>query len=326
MSERVLILGGAGFIGSKLSQKLIKKGLSVAIMDTFTQYSNPLEVNYSEAIKYRSNLIQGAKIYISDATVIHDLKRVCEEFNPSRIVHLAALTRADINDTNMTNALNRSMLPILNIMELYRDKAQKLKRFLYVSSSYVYGNFQYSPCDELHPKEPTSTYGGVKYSCEILTSAWGKRFSIPYTIIRPIAAYGPSDLNGKLSMQNIKRAIDSGELYIMGEMDEVSDYTFVDDLADGLILALFSKRAVNETFNLSSGQGVTISEILNIYNRKGFHVVPILAPKLRSRPKRGYLSIKKAKTILGYDPKMSLSDGLDECIEYIRKHKISMEK
>lgn len=325
MSERILILGGAGFIGSKLTQKLLQNGHSVAIMDTFSQYSSPLEVNYSEAIKYRKKLIDGAKIYIADATISYDLERVCKEFCPNRIVHLAALTRADINDANMTTALARSAQPILGIMEIYKDSPDKLKRFLYVSSSYVYGNFKYSPCDEEHPKEPTSTYGGVKYACEVLTGAWARRYSIPYTIVRPIAAFGPSDLNGKLSMQNIKRAIDSKELYLMGELDELSDYTFVDDLAEGMMAALFSDNAINDVFNLSSGKGVPVSELLNLYNSKGFPVKPVLAEKLKSRPKRGFLSITKAHEAFGYVPKTSLSQGLDKCIDYIQKHTVKID-
>ena len=325
MSEKVLILGGAGFIGSKVTQKLLQKGHSVAIMDTFSQYSNPLEVCFFFFLKYRKKLIEEAKIYISDASIAYDLERVCKDFCPDRIVHLAALTRADINDDNMTAALTKSAQPILGIMEIYKDKPEKLKRFLYVSSSYVYGNFKYSPCDEEHPKEPTSTYGGVKYACEILTGAWARRYSIPYTIVRPIAAFGPSDLNGKLSMKNIKRAIDSEELYLMGELDELSDYTFVDDLAEGMIAALFSDNAINDVFNLSSGQGVPVSELLNLYNIKGYAVKPVLAKKLKSRPKRGFLSIKKAHEAFGYAPKTSLSQGLDMCIEYIQKHNVNID-
>ncbi len=324
--EKVLIIGGAGFIGSKLCEVLVSAGHKVAIIDNFIQYSDPLEVNYSTSLEYRKKMFNKVKIYRADATVAFDLQKCLDDFKPDRIVHLAALTRADINDDNMLGALNRSTLPILTVMEYYRNKPNKIKRFLYVSSSYVYGNFEYSPCDENHPKNPTSTYGGVKYACEVLTSAWGKRYDIPYTIIRPIAAYGPSDLNGKLSMQNIKRVIEKKELYIMGSLDELSDYTFVDDLAEGMKLALFSDKAVGETFNLSSGKGLKVSELIEHFNNLGYEVKPVMAPVLKSRPKRGYLDISKAKKVLNYNPKTSIEEGLSKCIEYINTHKITIKE
>lgn len=322
MEERVLIIGGAGFIGSKICAELIKRNINVAVFDNFTQYSDPLYVNYSEVLSYRKQLIQGANVYSGDATVIFDLMKVIREYKPTRIIHLAAVTRADINDDNILNAVQKSIGTLLNVIELYRDNLSGLKRLMYVSSSYVYGDFLYSPCDENHIKEPTSTYGGVKYSCEILTSSWCKRFSIPYTIIRPIAAYGPGDLNGKLSMQNIKKALDNLELYVMGELDELSDYTYVDDLANGMITALFADNAEGEVFNLSSGKGTSVADVLEVFKEKGYDVKAILAPKLKSRPRRGFLAINKAKEYLLYNPKTSFKEGLSNCIEYIENNNI----
>ena len=321
---KVLIIGGAGFIGSNLCHKLINEGHEVAILDNFIQYSDPLEVNYSTSLEYRKKLLSGSKIYRIDATVVYDMIKCLEEFEPDRIIQLAALTRADINDDNITGAMEKSMLPIMHVIEHYRNCPEKLKRFMYVSSSYVYGNFEYSPCDEEHIKKPTSTYGGVKYSCEILTGSWCRRFNIPFTIIRPIATYGPSDLNGKLSMQNIKRVIDNKELYIMSTLNELSDYTYIDDLVEGLSVALFSEKSIDETFNLSSGKGLKVSELIDCFNKLGYEVKPVMAPILKSRPKRGYLDITKAKDILGYNPTIDIETGLLKCIEYIKSHKIKV--
>ena len=322
--EKILIVGGAGFIGSNLCQKLCEEENEVAILDNFIQYSDPLEVNYSTSLTYRKKLLEGAKIYRMDASIAYDMIKCLEDFNPDRIIHLAALTRADINDDNITGAMEKSTLPIINIIEYYRNSPKALKRFMYISSSYVYGDFEYSPCDEDHIKKPKSTYGGVKFSCEILTGAWCRRFNIPFTIIRPIAAYGPSDLNGKLSMQNIKRVIDNKELYIMGTLEELSDYTYIDDLSEGLILALFSEKAVGEVFNLSSGRGLKVSELVDCFNKLGYDVKPVMSEVLKSRPKRGYLDINKAKNILGYTPTTDIKVGLSKCIEYINNHKINI--
>ena len=324
--EKILIMGGAGFIGSKLCEVLVRENYDVAIIDNFIQYSDPLAVNYSVSLEYRKKFLKNVKVYRADASISYELQKCLSDFKPDRIVHLAALTRADINDDSMLGAVNKSLMPLLTVMEYYRDKPNELKRFLYVSSSYAYGNFQHSPCDEEHPKVPTSTYGGVKLSCEVLTSAWGKRFSIPYTIVRPIACYGPSDLNGKLSMQNIKRVIDKKELYIMSSLDELSDYTYVDDLAEGMKLALFNPNAEGEIFNLSSGKGLKLSEIIEHFNNLGYEVKPVMAPVLKSRPKRGYLCIDKARKVLGYNPKVDIEEGLKRCIDYINSHKIIVEE
>lgn len=316
MKETILIIGGAGFIGSKLAQVLKESGHKVVILDNFIQYSSPLDINYSSVLAYRKQLLDGCEIIRGDATVVFDLMKVIERYKPDRIVHLAAVTRADINDDTMTNSILSTLLPISHIVQLIGKNP--IKRFLYVSSSYVYGDFKYSPCDENHVLEPTSTYGCTKLSAEVFTRALGKRFDVPNTIVRLIAAYGPGDVNGKLSMQNIKKAIDTGEIPVLGSFDELSDYTYIDDAANGLMNALFAEETVGETLNISSGQGVAIGELINIFNNIGYDVKPKVSLVLKSRPKRGYLSIEKAKNIINYQPKVSLKDGLLKCLEFIK--------
>lgn len=320
--EKVLVLGGAGFIGTRFCQKLKHAGCCVAILDSFVQYSNPLEVNYSIALEYRKPFLDGVAIFRGDATVYSDMRKCLDEFLPDRIVHLAAVTRADINDDNISNALRTSQLPIVHVVEYFRHCSQKLSRFMYVSSSYVYGNFMRDYAVESDSMAPTSTYGGVKSSCEMLVHSWGTRFDLPYTIVRPIAVYGPSDLNGKLSMQNIERVIKNKELVVMSSIDELSDYTYIDDLANGLVLALFGEKAIGSTYNLSSGKGLKLIEIVNCFNDLGYEVKPVFDTHMKSRPRRGYLDISKAADELGYFPSMDIREGLQKCIDYINSHKI----
>ncbi|MBA4603651.1 NAD-dependent epimerase/dehydratase family protein [Thermoactinomyces mirandus] len=320
MSETVLIIGGAGFIGSKLSQVLRNEGHKVVVLDNFQQYSNPLEINYASVLAYRKQLLEGCEIVRGDATVSFDLINVIENFKPDRVIHLGAVTRADINDANITNSVMFTIMPIIHLMQILQR--HPIKRFLYVSSSYVYGNFQYSPCDENHPLNPTSTYGSTKLSAEIYTKALGQRFNVPYTIVRLIAVYGPGDVNGKLSMQNIKSALDSGEIPVMGSLDELADYSYIDDTVSGLMKALFSGQTDGKTLNISSGQGVEMSELIKIFDELGYAVKPKMMPVTKSRPKRGYLSIKFAQELIDYQPTTPLNKGLKKCIEFIKNNKV----
>jgi UDP-glucose 4-epimerase len=198
------------------------------------------------------------------------------------------------------------------------DVVNSIKRFIYASSSFVYGNFNYDPADENHPTMPIDLYGGTKLSGEILTKIYGKKLGREYVIIRPSAVYGPTDCNRRVSQIFIECALNKKPLILENGGEGKVDFTYVEDTAHGFVLACFSPKAKNETFNITRGEGRSIKEYAQILKK----MVPGLKTQSTKskvvRPNRGALDISKAKKLIGYQPKYPLEKGLKKYFEFVK--------
>ena len=193
-----------------------------------------------------------------------------------------------------------------------------VKRLVYSSSSFVYGHFKYAPADENHPTNPIDVYGGTKLACESMIKGFGTRFGIDYTIVRPSAVYGPTDANLRVSQIFVDNAFNGKELVMEGGGEAALDFTYVDDIAQGFMLAALSPQAKNEIFNITRGEGRTLKELSEILRQYFPDLKTLIKPADKTRPVRGALDIRKAKEILGYSPKYSLEYGIKEYVEYIK--------
>jgi nucleoside-diphosphate-sugar epimerase len=318
--ENVLLVGGAGFIGSRVAAILRRRGHGVCVLDNFFQAHHPEEANYGRLTALRMRQMgEGVRIVRGDATDPIAVSRAFDELPPQRVLHLAAVTRAPLNDVLAGTAAHVSVASVVTIMnEAARRRAA---RVVYTSSSYVYGDFERSPCDETHPRRPRSVYGAAKLSGEAFSVALGLQLGVPVTVVRPIAVYGPGDLNGKLSMQNLRRAVEDGIIPLHNVPGETTDFTYVDDVARGLIAALFAERAAGEAFNVAAGRGHTVEELLAVFAKLGHCVTAAAELSARGRPTRGSLSIAKARELLEYSPEVDLERGLAECLGFLAEHR-----
>ncbi len=322
--KTILLTGGAGFVGSHIASKLVSMGHKVIIYDSFIQYISPLKSNYQKYLKIRfKNIEDKVRVIRGDTRDLANLKRVLNEYKPSHIVHLAALPLADISNNNSEEALNSILNGTVNVLEIIRDQDFYFDRFLYISSSMIYGDFQTFPCPEIHPKTPKDIYGGTKYAGEVLVETFGRRYGIDYTIVRPSAVYGPTDVNKRVSQIFIENAFLNKPITLFNDGKPVLDFTFVEDVADGIILALLSEKSKNEAFNITYGVGYTLLEFAESLQRY-FPTLEIVKKSKMDvfRPKRGALDITKAKKLLGYNPKFNLDDGVDKYINFIESNNI----
>jgi len=321
-----LITGGLGFIGSCIARRLVKEGFveKVVLVDHYGGYVSPVKQGYVDYRKQRIIDIED-KIVIERALTNHSITmaKLLIKYRPKYIFHLAALPLASLENMNPEEALEGTGISAGHILEacdmLKQSQGYQPERFVYASSSMVYGDFQYTPADENHPTRPKDIYGTMKLAGEVVTRGLSGVYGLRSTIIRPSAVYGPTDMNRRVSQIFVENAIIGKQLIVHGA-DEALDFTYVEDTAKGFVLAGTRKEAVGETFNITTGAAHTLLEFVQVLKE----IFPNLDYKVVERdlakPKRGTLSIEKARNVLGFQPDYDLLSGVRAYVEFVKAH------
>jgi nucleoside-diphosphate-sugar epimerase len=316
---KVLITGGAGFIGYFTTKELLRRGHVPVICDAFLNYIPPLQSSYSLYLQHRLNDIKNdVEIIRGDIRNSQYFTKIIKNAKPDVIIHLAAIPLAAASNEFSEDAIQINLNGTISLLESIRA-ANCVRRSVFVSSSFVYGNFQYSPADENHPKEPIDIYGGTKLAGEILTRAFGRRFKMEYSIVRPSTVYGPTDANRRITQVFLENAIKGKPITLHNGGKDHLDFTYVKDTACGCVLAAITENAKNETFNITRGEARSVADFVKILKKYFPHLKTIEIEPDEVRPSRGTLDISKAKKILGYEPEYSLERGIQEYVEFMEK-------
>ena len=322
--KNILITGGLGFIGSALAKKLIENKITkkCILVDNFGGYINPSHNNFYDYRKKRIESLKKNKFIIErlDTNNFKALFNVVKKYRPDIIYHTAALPLAKIKNVNADEAKQGSVDSTINLIDAVRMQKNKkinFTRFIYISSSMIYGDFKKKTANETEEKNPKEAYGIMKYSGEIITKGLCKLYNIPFTIIRPSAVYGPTDMNRRVSQVFIEAAINNKEIYVEGPNEKL-DFTYIDDLVDGLILAGIKSSAKNETFNMTFGKGRKLIDFVNILKKYFPNLKIKIKPKDKTKPSRGTLSVSKAKKLLNYKPKISIEKGVEKYLRFLK--------
>jgi nucleoside-diphosphate-sugar epimerase len=326
MMDFALITGGLGFIGSFIARQLIEENRvdKVVCLDHFGRYVDSVRPEFAD---YRKLRLEG----ISDRVIIERgeskffsvLAKLIDKYRPLYIFHLAAVPLAKLDNLSTEEALEGNVESTSNIMEVINQLGErdgyKPKSFVYTSSSMVYGDFISDVATEEHPTNPKEIYGTMKLTGEVVAKGLGRYFDIPTTIIRPSAVYGPTDMNRRVSQIFIEKAFMGEKLKVQGA-DEALDFTYVKDIANGFVLAATSEEGAGEVFNITSGKARTLLEYVMCLKKHFPDLKCEITERDAFRPKRGTLSIDKARKLLKYEPKYSLQEGVDEYVAFIKRY------
>jgi nucleoside-diphosphate-sugar epimerase len=324
---KIAIIGGAGFIGHHLALELKTRGAQVYVIDGL-QVNNLLSLMtdgaenrelYTRMVNERLDLMRSAGIDLhpQDARDYHAMSRLLDQFKPDVIIHLAAVAHAGRSNKDPFSTFDHSLRTLENALDVARGIGTK--RFVFLSSSMVYGNFMSESVDEEHPLNPIGIYGALKLSGEKIVIAYQQVFGLPYTIIRPSALYGARCVSRRVGQVYIETALANGTLRIDGDGAERIDFTYIDDLVAGICGAIKSPAAANQTFNLTYGSSRSIKELVEAIRKQFPDVKTENVTRDHLMPFRGTLSVDKARRAFGYEPKHPIEMGMPKYIDWYRQ-------
>ena len=245
-----------------------------------------------------------------DVTNRHSMGKMFGEFHPTTIIHLAALSHTPDNIKDPRKAFKVNTEGTFNLLELCHKYKSK---FILLSTISVHGNFGNRIIDETQPIHPESIYGSTKASAELLTMAYARTFLLPAVIIRTSGVYGPGDTHPRLVKNFIDNALNGKPLIIKGDGMLQRDFTYVEDLCQGIKLCLNSK-ALGNIFNITGGRTYSINDLATMIKRLIPDTKIEYIPGRKIDLQRGDVNIQKARNLLGYNPKYTLEKGLKEMI------------
>jgi len=312
---KILITGGKGFIGSKIVEMLCKDGHQLTIIDNEDTYGIMTNNELQKLFEWRTRNWIDKKIYYIKGDVLDRLTCLkAFSHHPDIVIHLATYPRAKIVDNDPIAGIPKVINTTTNL--LWHAEKFGVKKFVYVSSSMVYGDFSDGMKEDGKTK-PKNLYGEAKLTGERMVKLFSKRDNLNYNIIRPSGVYGPGDMPDRVVHKFFQRAMNNQTITLHNGQNKV-DFTYRNDAARGIVLAALSPVS-NVSFNITAGNATSLrilaEKIIQLTNSEsdiediGDHVL---------YPSRGTLDIQRAKDLLDYQPEYTLDKGLQSYYEWLQ--------
>jgi len=308
---KVLVTGGAGFIGSHVVDMYIANGYQVVVVDDL---STGRAVNLNPAAKFYRLDIRDPK-----------LRQIFETERPDYVNHHAAQIDVRRSVAEPIFDADVNILGSINLIECARQYG--VRRLIYISTGgAVYGEPEYLPCDENHPVNPICQYGASKHTVEHYLYMYKVNYGLDYTVLRYPNVYGPrQDPHGEAGVVAIftGQMLRDEQVVINGDGEQERDFVYVEDCARANLLALQAEQGLG-ILNLGSGQGTTVNEIYRrLRELTGYRREAVYGPPKLGETRRIYLDASKARRELDWQPRISLAEGLERTVEYFRKVEVN---
>ena len=308
-----IVTGVGGFIGSHLAETLLNQGDKVIGIDEFNDYYNPTlkRQNISQFQEHPGfQLIENDIQSLNWSELLVDVDIVYHQAAQAGVRPSWGKGFRDYTERNI-NATQIILEAAIN--------APNLKRLVYASTSSVYGNAETFPTPETVCPQPVSPYGITKLAAERLGKLYHQNFGVPCVYLRYFTVYGPRQRPDMAFHKFFKWILQDQPISIYGDGQQTRDFTFISDAVAANLLAAIVPLAVGEVFNIGGGSRVVLAEVINIMERiVGRPIKKNFVEKARGDARHTSADVSKAKTILGYQPQVSLTEGLRQEWEWMK--------
>jgi len=310
MNKKVLVTGGAGFIGSTLIRKLLKKNYSVTVLDNL---SIGLRDNLPKTDKLR--LVTGD---VRDPELV--LKVACGH---PYVMHLASQAFIPLSYELPLQVAEANALGSINVFKASLNSG--VKRLVHISSSEVYGSAKYIPMDERHPLCPQSTYAVAKAAADMWAQTFHWEHKLPVVVLRPFNTFGPRESLPYFIPEMIRQCLKEPIIRV-GNLETTRDFTYVEDTTKAMVNALETEKIEGEIINIGTNKTHKMKEILDLIKKEtNAQQKEVVTDKSRLRPKDVVTLItdnSKARKILGWKPETTFSKGVKETVQWYTNNKM----
>jgi dTDP-glucose 4,6-dehydratase len=303
--ERILVTGADGFIGSHLTEALVRAGYKVRAFVLYNSFNSWGWLDHCNPdIKSNIEVVAGD---VRDSFAVKSAMQGCDG-----VLHLAALIAIPYSYQSPESYVDTNVKGTLNVLQAARELG--VKRIIHTSTSEVYGTAQFVPITELHPLQGQSPYSATKIAADQMAYAFFSSFELPVITVRPFNTYGPRQ-SARAVIPAIMTQIASGQKQIkLGAISPTRDFNYVQDTVDGFIAALMSEKGVGEVVNIGSNFEVSIGETVSLIAEVMGAKVEILTDESRFRPagsevERLWADNSKAKELIGWTPAFTGKSG-----------------
>ena len=312
---KILVTGGLGLIGHNVVKRLQDQRHIVSIIDIKTNYGIIPQGEIDYLMKERSKYLDLSRLYPYAIENKQTIDHVFQAEKPEVVIHMASFPRQKVVNASpglASRAMSEGLLYLLEASKKYNTR-----KFIYISSSMVYGDFQDQVTEDAICN-PQGQYGIMKLAGEWLVKDYTRRDNLAHTIIRPSAVYGPLDVEDRVISKFLLTAMRDKILKVNGA-SETLDFTFVDDAAEGIVSAALSNNTDNKTYNITKSHSRSLLDAANL----AVKIVGKGTIECKDRdldfPSRGALNIDAARRDFGYNPKVDVEEGFEKYYEWLNK-------
>jgi NAD dependent epimerase/dehydratase len=314
-NKRVLVTGASGFIGSHVVARLVQLGAQVR---AFAHYNSRNDWGLLELLPKET--LEHIEVFpgdLTDTTLVDRAVAGCQV-----VFHLGALIAIPYSYQAPQQFIDTNVKGTLNILQACLE--HHVDKVVHTSTSETYGSALYTPIDEAHPLHAQSPYAASKIAADKLAESFYCSFDLPVATIRPFNTYGPCQSARAVIPTIISQAL-SENIIKLGSLTPVRDLTFIEDTVEGFLRVAESGKSIGNVFNVGTGYGVTISELVEIILKLIGVDRPVVADTKRFRPVKSEVNVlicdnRKAREILEWRPQYTLEQGLQHTIEYIHNN------
>ncbi len=309
--KRVLVTGADGFIGSHLTELLVREGYQVRALALYNSFN---DWGWLETIKD----LKKVEVVTGDIRDPFFCNEITKDIDI--VFHLAALIAIPFSYKAPQSYVETNVTGTLNICKAALEN--KVKRVMHTSTSEVYGTARYVPIDEKHPLQPQSPYSASKIGADAMAMSFYLSFGLPVTIARPFNTFGPRQ-SARAVIPTIISQIASGKKEIsLGDVTPTRDFNFVEDTCLGMLKVATSEKTIGQTVNIGSNREITIEDTFNLIKKiMNKNDVKLLKDETRIRPEnsevhRLWCDNTLVKSLTGFEPKFTLEEGMKQTIEW----------